>query len=133
MTARIIRLAEAALAAVGAAWAARRSAVSPIQQTPETPQTPQTPKTPQTPAPAPVDGPAQDPRVSSLEEVLDGGYGFGSAAPIADGTMPLGHPVKAWEDTRTFATPGQDAYAAQPHVWFVDEQAAAAAGFTPAP
>lgn len=70
---------------------------------------------------------------SSAQEIRDGGYGIGSAAPLADGSTPLGHPVKAWEDTRTFAVADQEAYAAQPHVWFAGAEAAAAAGFNPAP
>lgn len=69
-------------------------------------------------------------RVSALDEVRDGGYGVGSAAPIADGAIPLGHRVKAWEDTKTFAAPGHPIYDdPDPHVWFVDESAARRAGF----
>ncbi len=72
------------------------------------------------------------PRTSSLDEIRDGGYGVGSAAPIDDGAVPLGHPVKAWEDTKTFVTPEHDAYGeAEPHVWFADEHAAQRAGFRP--
>ena len=33
-------------------------------------------------------------RTSSLDEIRDGGYGVGSAAPIEDGAIPLGHRVK---------------------------------------
>lgn len=72
-------------------------------------------------------------RVSALEEVRDGGYGIGSAAPIDDGAMPLGHPVKAWEDTKTFVTQDHPGYGdADPHVWFLDAAAAHNAGFSPA-
>lgn len=72
-------------------------------------------------------------RVSELEEVVDGGYSVGSAAPIEDGAMPLGHPVKAWNDTMTFLAPGAPGYVgADPHVWFTDAQAAQNAGFGPA-
>ena len=72
-------------------------------------------------------------RVSELEEVRDGGYSVGSAATIHDGAMPLGHPVKAWEDTKTFVTEGHDHYEeAEPHVWFADAEAAERAGFQPA-
>ena len=72
------------------------------------------------------------PRTSSLDEIRDGGYGVGSAAPIDDGAVPLGHPVKAWEDTKTFVAPGHEKYdEAEPHVWFADEHAAQRAGFRP--
>ena len=64
-------------------------------------------------------------RTSALDEIRDGGYGVGSAAPIDDGAVPLGHPVKAWEDTKTFVTPEHAKYAeAEPHVWFADAYAA---------
>lgn len=83
---------------------------------------------------SPDDGASSDGRrVSSPEEVVDGGYSVGSAAPIGDGAMPLGHPVKAWHDTATFLTPGSPGYeGADPHVWFTDARAAEAAGFHPA-
>ncbi|MEO8829993.1 hypothetical protein [Lapillicoccus sp.] len=69
-------------------------------------------------------------RTSSLDEIRDGGYGVGSAAPIADGAVPLGHPVKAWEDTKTFVEPRHPSYGqADPHVWFTDAGAAQRAGF----
>ncbi|MDQ2757638.1 MAG: hypothetical protein M3Y71_13935 [Actinomycetota bacterium] len=72
-------------------------------------------------------------RTSSLDEVRDGGYSVGSAAPIEDGSMPLGHPVKAWEDTKTFMTPEDSGYDdGEPHVWFTDTGAARRAGFGPA-
>ncbi len=73
-------------------------------------------------------------RTSSLDEVRDGGYGVGSAAPLDDGALPLGHPVKAWEDTMTFVVPEHPSYGdAEPHVWFLDADAAQNAGFTPVP
>lgn len=73
---------------------------------------------------------AADRRVSQFEEVVDGGYSVGSAAPIHDDAMPLGHPVMAWEDTKTYVTEGHPAYgSAEPHVWFTDDEAAEAAGF----
>ena len=73
-----------------------------------------------------------EPRTSSLDEIRDGGYGVGSAATIDDGAVPLGHPVKAWEDTKTFVAPDHDKYdEAEPHVWFADEHAAQRAGFRP--
>ena len=71
-------------------------------------------------------------RVSSLDEVRDGGYGVGSAATFEDRAMPLGHPVKAWEDTKTFVDESHPAYdEAEPHVWFADAEAAQRAGFRP--
>ncbi len=77
------------------------------------------------------DGPWQR-RTSSLEEVRDGGYGVGSAATFPDRAMPLGHPVKAWEDTKSYVTPDDAAYdEAEPHLWFRDADAAQAAGFHP--
>ena len=76
------------------------------------------------------DAPADRRRTSALEEVRDGGYGVGSAAIIEDGALPLGHPVKAWEDTNTFATPDHPSYEnADPHLWFTDADAAQKAGF----
>lgn len=154
MKSRIIRLAMAALAATGAAWAAHRTrtcassdATSGATDAADPTDSVDTADTadsggsgnadsgdrtdPAAAAPAQPDSPA--PRISALQEVRDGGYAVGSAAPIADGAMPLGHPVKAWEDTRTYAEPGQAAYAAPPHVWFRDAETAAAAGFDPAP
>ncbi len=69
-------------------------------------------------------------RVSRFEEVIDGGYSVGSAAPIDDGAMPLGHPVKAWEDSKTYATPDDSSYAqSDPHVWFTDSEVAEQCGF----
>ncbi len=71
-------------------------------------------------------------RTSSLDEIRDGGYGVGSAATIEDGAVPLGHPVKAWEDTKTFVSPEHEKYGeAEPHVWFADTHAAQRAGFSP--
>ena len=73
-----------------------------------------------------------EPRTSSLDEIRDGGYGVGSAATIDDGAVPLGHPVKAWEDTKTFVTPDHAKYGeAEPHLWFSDAHAAQRAGFRP--
>lgn len=69
-------------------------------------------------------------RVSELDEVRDGGYSVGSAAPIDDGAMPLGHPVKAWEDTKTYAAADHPRYEdAEPHLWFTDPGTAERAGF----
>jgi len=76
------------------------------------------------------DAAAESRRTSALEEVRDGGYGVGSAAIIDDGAIPLGHPVKAWEDTNTFVTPHDPGYGhADPDLWFTDADAAQRAGF----
>ncbi len=70
-------------------------------------------------------------RTSSLEEVRDGGYSVGSAAPIDDGALPLGHPVKGWEGDKTFKEQGDDGYdQADPDVWFTDADAAMRFGFS---
>jgi hypothetical protein len=70
------------------------------------------------------------PRVSSFEEVVDGGFGIGSAAPLSDGVQPLGHDVKASRDGATFLLPGDEGYDdAQPDVWFYNEESARRAGF----
>lgn len=66
---------------------------------------------------------------SGLDEVRDGGHGWGSAAPLEGGVQPLGHPVKAWHDTMTFVLPDEPGYTADPHEWFVDAEAAQRAGF----
>ncbi len=77
--------------------------------------------------------PASARRVSSFEEVHDGGYGIGSAAPLEDRAQPMGHAVKAWRDTNTFRSPGTTRYDdAEPDVWFFNEEAARRAGFRPA-
>lgn len=70
-------------------------------------------------------------RISDYDEVRDGGYGIGSAAPIEDGAQPLGHPVRAWEDTKTFRGGPEGDWEREPDVWFMDEQAAGNAGFRP--
>ncbi len=76
----------------------------------------------------PADGTGR--RVSDLGEVRDGGYSVGSAATIDDGAMPFGHPVKGWEDTKSYVTPDHPRYDdAEPHVWFTDPDAAERAGF----
>jgi hypothetical protein len=69
-------------------------------------------------------------RTSTVEEIRDGGYGVGSAAPLDDQAMPFGHPVKAWHDTQTFVDTDHPRYDdAEPHVWFTDAEAARSAGF----
>jgi hypothetical protein len=70
-------------------------------------------------------------RVSAFDELRDGGFGVGSAAPLADGAQPLDHPVAAYRDTMTYRAPGDPGYeSAEPHVWFYDEGAAERSGFT---
>ena len=66
-------------------------------------------------------------RISAFDELRDGGFGVGSAAPLEDGAQPLDHPVQAYRDTMTYRLPGDAGYdSAEPHVWFYDEGAAAA-------
>ncbi|WP_151525607.1 sunset domain-containing protein [Serinicoccus kebangsaanensis] len=66
---------------------------------------------------------------SDADEVRDGGHGWGSAAPLADGGTPEGHPVKAWHDTMTYVLPDEEGYDADPHECFVDAETAEQAGF----
>lgn len=69
-------------------------------------------------------------RISELHEVTDGGFGIGSAARIADGAQPLGHPIKASVDTKAYQdlhSPGYDE--TEPDVWFLDAGFAERAGF----
>ncbi|MDO5504281.1 MAG: hypothetical protein Q4G67_14035 [Actinomycetia bacterium] len=69
-------------------------------------------------------------RISDLEDVVDGGFGIGSAAPIDGGVQPLGHPIKANLDTKTYQdlhSPWYDQ--TQPDVWFLDAGFAERAGF----
>ena len=90
---------------------------------------------PTEPEPAPDATPASTwvRRISAVAEIRDGGYGWGSAAPFDDLAMPYGHPVKAWNDTRTYRDPDNPNYdEAEPHVWFTDDGAAERAGFRPA-
>jgi len=68
-------------------------------------------------------------RVSTLEEVADGGYGPGSARPLPDRAMPLGPPVPAWKSTGTYGDPAQGVSSVEPDVWFADVDHARAAGF----
>jgi hypothetical protein len=77
--------------------------------------------------------PARERRISGFEEVRDGGYGMGSAAPLDDGAQPLGHAIKGYRDSSTFIAPGGAGYDdAEPDVWFFNEEAARRAGFNPA-
>lgn len=67
-----------------------------------------------------------------MEEIRDGGYGVGSAAPFEDRAQPLDHPVQAYRDTMTYRAPGANGYdSAEPDVWFYDEESARRAGFNP--
>ena len=69
-------------------------------------------------------------RISGFDELRDGGFGVGSAAPLDDGAQPLDHPVQAYRDTMTYRLPGDAGYdSAEPHVWFYDEDAAERSGF----
>ncbi len=73
---------------------------------------------------------AQGRRISGFDELRDGGFGVGSAAPLDDGAQPLDHPVAAYRDTMTYRVPGDAGYdSAEPHVWFYDEAAAERSGF----
>jgi hypothetical protein len=79
--------------------------------------------------PGPVGHPPV-PRISELHEVVDGGFGIGSAATLADGAQPLGHPIKANVDTKTYQdlhSPWYDE--TEPDVWFLDPGFAERAGF----
>ncbi|MHA3835549.1 sunset domain-containing protein [Terrabacter sp. AAH1] len=70
-------------------------------------------------------------RVSEFDEVVDGGFGLGSAAPIGDGAQPLGHAIKGTREGTTFLGPDDEGYDdAEPDVWFYNEEAARRAGFT---
>ncbi len=69
-------------------------------------------------------------RVSDFDEIRDGGFGVGSAAPLEDGAQPMGHPVAAYRDTMSFRTPEDPGYdETDPDVWFYDEAAAERSGF----
>jgi hypothetical protein len=69
-------------------------------------------------------------RMSGFDEVVDGGFGLGSAAPIADGAQPLGHAVKGRREGTTFVGPDDAGYDdVEPDVWFYNEEAARRAGF----
>lgn len=80
-----------------------------------------------------ADGPAMGDsagrRVSEFDEVRDGGYGIGSAAPIDDNAQPMGHPIRAWHDTMSFRGGEERDGEREPDVWFFDEQAAYNAGY----
>ena len=68
-------------------------------------------------------------RISAFEEIRDGGFGVGSAAPLEGGAQPLDHPVQGYHDM-TYRAPGDHGYdSAEPDVWFYDEGAAQRSGF----
>jgi len=70
-------------------------------------------------------------RISDFTELRDGGFGVGSAAPLADGAQPLDHPVQAYRDTMSYRVPGDSGYdSTEPDVWFYDESAAERSGFS---
>lgn len=70
-------------------------------------------------------------RTSEFWEVHDGGYGMGSAAPIQDGAIPLGHEIQAYHDTMTYRAPGMPGYdSVEPDVWFYNVEVAEQCGFT---
>ncbi len=85
-------------------------------------------------APTAPTAPTAPPRrrwVSEYDEVVDGGYGWGSAAPVWDGAMPLGHPVKANREWMKFQEPADGWYdQMQADVWFIDAETAHRFGFT---
>ncbi|MCA1780719.1 MAG: hypothetical protein ABR500_10245 [Dermatophilaceae bacterium] len=69
-------------------------------------------------------------RISELHEVVDGGFGIGSAATLDDGAQPLGHPIKATRDTKTYQDLHSIGYdETEPDVWFLDAGFAERAGF----
>ncbi|MBC7310600.1 MAG: hypothetical protein H5T81_11315 [Tetrasphaera sp.] len=69
-------------------------------------------------------------RISELHEVVDGGFGIGSAAVLADGGQPLGHPIKAVLATRTYVDLHSPSYdEVEPDLWFLDAGFAERAGF----
>ena len=55
----------------------------------------------------------------------------GSAAPIDGGAVPLGHPVKAWEDTKTFVAPDHAKYGGGRAARVVRRRARGSAGRLP--
>lgn len=71
-----------------------------------------------------------DRETSSFEEVRDGGYGVGSAAPVWDRVMPLGHPIKGTTHHMEYFVPGGQWYEqVVADVWFTDEETAVRFGY----
>jgi len=59
-----------------------------------------------------------------------GSYGAGSVDPLADGSQPVGHPIKGNADSMLYHAPESPWYdRTKAEVWFADEATAAAAGF----
>ncbi len=78
-----------------------------------------------------IESGVEEPAVAGHDHsVVDGGWSVGSAAPLDDGCMPLGHPIKGVYALGVYQVPGSDWYdATVADVWFTDEGAAARAGF----
>ncbi|GAA1256211.1 hypothetical protein GCM10009633_29820 [Janibacter melonis] len=73
---------------------------------------------------------ADDDTTPPARAVVDGGYGWGSAAPFADGSMPPGHPVKGHREWMQYHEPGSPWYdETTVDVWFADAATAERAGF----
>ncbi|WP_144856810.1 hypothetical protein [Marihabitans asiaticum] len=70
------------------------------------------------------------PPPSPATDIRDGGYGWGSAEPVPDGSVPHGHPVKANHEWMQYHEPGSPWYDQAPvDVWFVDAATAERCGF----
>jgi large subunit ribosomal protein L17 len=81
-------------------------------------------------AEAPVEVVADAPVVEAAAAVVEGEYGPGSAAPLADGSAPEGFTVKGNKDSMKYHTTESRWYEqTEAEVWFVDAAAAEAAGF----
>ena len=69
--------------------------------------------------------------VEAVDVAEDAGGYAGSAAPTADGTPPVGHPIKGNESSMLFHTYESPYYArTRADVWFDTEESARAAGFS---
>ncbi|HEY9410289.1 MAG TPA: hypothetical protein VIP77_11970 [Jiangellaceae bacterium] len=63
---------------------------------------------------------------------MTGPYGEGSAAPEADGSGPEGYLIKGNADSMLYHVPGSGSYErTRAEVWFLSEEHAQAAGFSP--
>src|SRR5699024_7317458 len=68
--------------------------------------------------------------VEESESTEDAPYGAGSHAPLDDGSVPAGFPVKADEDGQVYYTEDDAAYASvEAGVFFATAEAAEDAGF----
>ncbi|HQY96432.1 MAG TPA: NADH-quinone oxidoreductase subunit NuoE [Phycicoccus sp.] len=73
------------------------------------------------------------PKAQTRGDFADGGFGEGSAKPAADGTGPTGWDIKGNANSMLFHTPDSPWYGrTKAEVWFREEEAAKAAGFTDA-